>query len=105
MTYKYHPVQLDRLEQLCDKATAGPWHEDDGNIFDGPTSDLLDRCGEPQTDALVATTGQRRERSFADAEFIAAFNPETCKRLIRWIRSIERSEWTQPIGEAKVENG
>ena len=99
MTYKYHPVQLAKLERLCDEATPGPWHDDDGNVFDGPTSDILERRNEPQTDALVATTEQRRERSFADAEFIAAFNPKTCKRLIRWIRAAERNEWAHPVGE------
>lgn len=81
---KFHPVQLARLERIAKAATPGPWVEDDGNIFVQPTEDAyLD----------VAKAPQDVKNFEANAAFIAAFNPQTCLRLIAWIRSLERKEY------------
>lgn len=113
MPWKYHPVQLDKLEAVARSARPGPWVEDDCNVFSQPIQQQMyayldelmagthpdcatqethdDQPGRP--DPFICTTEQRDQQAWADAKFIAAFNPETCLRLIAWVRSLERNEY------------
>ena len=86
--------RLATLAALAREATAGPWREDDCNVFCGPMADARMESilamieGQPHNpdhaklDPFVATTEQRGEHSDRDARYIAAASPDVVLALL-----------------------
>lgn len=84
---------LDRLRELADAATPGPWaywgisneaHDDGLSAFTevgGPVNGGMKECQV----AICQPIGRPHERIIADAEFIAAANPATVLGLLELI--------------------
>lgn len=75
-------IDLDRIESLAKAATPGPWDF----IFDGPTQDEDGSWYEP-TESGVRSGIWENDFPHADAEFIAATDPQTVLALITALRA------------------
>jgi len=97
------PVALERLKELAEKATEGPWaYEFTGEKSNdwcvgqvcGPDGEL--KSGEfVEGDCVVELVAMAEDARLADARFIAATDPQTVLALIEMV---EEREW-KPIEE------
>ncbi|KIP90170.1 hypothetical protein RU09_11865 [Microbacterium sp. MEJ108Y] len=75
-------LDLDRLEKLANAATPGPWEF----IFGGPEQDEDGSWYEP-TESGVRSGDWENDFPHADAEFIAAIDPQTVLAVIAALRA------------------
>lgn len=90
-----HPLDLDELERLTKAATPGPWtigYSDGSGKFDAEEERFC-LVDQPTDDVILHAKLCYRE---ADAQLIAALNPQTALELIRLARlGREREEMLQ----------
>jgi hypothetical protein len=79
------PLDLDELRKVAEKAQPGPWEWP--SRWNGEFSVQVLEDGLP---CIVATTNTNFPWCKPTAAHIAAFNPETCKRLLALVESLQK---------------